>query len=511
MPPAGTMTDVYTGASPHPAADAWSRILGGSVARPWLPLAAIALIAAFWGAAVALADLNAVFLCVSLIGCLFILFDFRIGVVLLIVLLPISRSAVFPHAMLGITGLNPLNLLLIGTLGSCLLQGLADGSARRFLPPALLLYLVPITIAGLLGARHVDEIVPAYYMDDFIFYDTAAGYLLETLMKPLMLVVFALLVGAALARSKQPERFLVPTLVSIWVMGGLVIIFVARSGVGLGELSASGSREFLTPLGMHANELGRLYATAYGLALFAWAAAKAPGLKLVLLATMALATGALLLTFSRGGFLGFIVINGLFLLWRLNAKTVVFAVVLGACALFAVPPEVYERATLGFGDGLNAITAGRYEGLWLPLLPELLRSPVWGNGLGSILWSDAMRSAGPGSTILLTTHPHNAYLEALLDMGVAGLVLILAYFAHAWTRFRQLGRDQALAPEMRGFYQGAAAALASLLIAAVADGSLAPKAEQSFIWLAIGMMYGQLARKAAGGADNGYLKMKGAS
>src|SRR5882672_1264827 len=94
----------------------------------------IALLGAFWGSVVAVAEVNALYLCVSLIGCVFILLDFRIGVVLLIPLMPISQSAMFPHAMFGITGLNPANLLLAGTLGSCLLVGVSDGSIRRFMP-----------------------------------------------------------------------------------------------------------------------------------------------------------------------------------------------------------------------------------------------------------------------------------------------------------------------------------------------------------------------------------------
>jgi len=81
-----------------------------------LALGGLALLGAFWGSAVAVADLNALYLCVSLLGCVFILRDFRVGVVLLIALMPISNSNVFPHAMLGITGFNPLNLLLVGTL-----------------------------------------------------------------------------------------------------------------------------------------------------------------------------------------------------------------------------------------------------------------------------------------------------------------------------------------------------------------------------------------------------------
>ena len=48
----------------------------------------------------------------------------------------------------------------------------------------------------------------------------------------------------------------------------------------------------------------------------------------------------------------------------------------------------------GFGGGLNAITAGRVDGIWLPLLPEVLKHPIFGTGHSSILWSEAMRNGG---------------------------------------------------------------------------------------------------------------------
>src|SRR5689334_8772460 len=85
------------------------------VASKASPLACVVLLGLFFGLVVALAGINALILCASLVGCIFILRDFRIGVVLLILLVPISRSTVFPHEVLGVTGLNPLNLLLLGT------------------------------------------------------------------------------------------------------------------------------------------------------------------------------------------------------------------------------------------------------------------------------------------------------------------------------------------------------------------------------------------------------------
>ncbi|HWV91575.1 MAG TPA: hypothetical protein VNZ59_15980, partial [Burkholderiales bacterium] len=59
------------------------------------------------GYALALHEIEALYVGVTVSACVAILIDYRIGAVLLIVLLPVSSTALFPHAMLGITGLNP--------------------------------------------------------------------------------------------------------------------------------------------------------------------------------------------------------------------------------------------------------------------------------------------------------------------------------------------------------------------------------------------------------------------
>jgi O-antigen ligase len=472
---------VLSRAAGAPPAAAWGLLIAGALA----------------GTAVALAGVNAFILCAALLGCAFILLDFRVGVVLLIVLMPLSRSAMFPHAMFGITGLNPVNLLLAGTLGACLLQNLGAGKLRGFVPrPLLWLYLAPLVAAGALGVRHVEDIVPGFYQYGLIQFHDVAGYLRDMLFKPLLLVVFALLVAAAAARSARLEALLAPAVLSVWVMAALVLGFVALAGAGLGQLSASGARSFLSPLGIHANDLGRLYVSAYALLLFTWAAAGPGALRPLLLASLGLAVIALVLTFSRGALLGFMVVNVLFLAWRRSGKVLLLGALLAAAAPLLVPEAVFERLGTGFGEGANAVSAGRIDGLWLPLLPGVLASPLFGHGLASILWSDVMHLAeARGASVIGATHPHNAYLETLLDMGLAGLVLLGAFYLHVWRGLRALGADAALDPLLRGFFQGAAAGLAALLAVAVADSSLAPRAEQVYLWLAIGLMYGVRARR----------------
>jgi O-antigen ligase len=92
--------------------------------------------------------------------------------------------------------------------------------------------------------------------------------------------------------------------------------------------------------------------------------------------------------------------------------------------------------------------------------------------------------------LLQVAHPHNAYLETYMDMGLIGLVLLSAFWIYAWRRFRGYSRDKRLTPELQGFFEGAAAGLAAFLVAGMAGSSLAPAPEQAFLWLSVGVMFG---------------------
>jgi O-antigen ligase len=391
--------------------------------------------------------------------------------------------------MFGFTGLNPVNVLAAATFVSFALRG----RLRGFLPqPLLWLYLVPIFLAGLIGSRHVDDIVPYFFENLLMHFSDAAGYLRDQMAKPLMTVLVGLLIGAAVARSKRPERFIGPVIVSVWVMSLVAIGFVIASGVRLGALSSTGAREFFSAVGMHANDLGRLYAVAYALLLFTWGETRDKALKTVLTVTMGVLTIALILTFSRGAFAGFLLINALFLVWKFNARTFGLALLVIGAAAVIMPGFIMSRVMLGFGDGgdANAVSAGRIDEIWIPLIPDILHTPLWGNGLDSVMWSQAAWAG----TMLLVGHPHSAYLQAYLDMGAIGLVLLLAYFVTVWRGFRDLGSNAYLTPALRGFFQGATAGLLCFLVTGFAGSSLRPTSEFSYLWIAIGMMYGLRAR-----------------
>jgi len=352
---------------------------------PGVAVALLLLFGALSGVGIALGEVQAMLASVAIIAAIAALIDFRAGALFLMVLLPISSVSFFPRGMFGFTGLNPINVLMAATLVSFVGRGKRLGLLTP--KPLLLLYVAPIVLAGLIGSRHVDDIVPFYYENLLVHFTDGLGYMRDIMVKPLFIVVIALLVGAAVAQSKKPERFLAPIIVAVWVMSLTAIGFVVASGVRLGELSSTGSREFFSTLGMHANDLGRMYAVAYALLLFTWGETKDRALKMVLVATMFVLVIALVLTFSRGAFMGFLMINGLFLLWKFNAKTLAIALLVGSIGLLFMPGAVITRLMLGFDGGgdVNAVSAGRIDEIWGPLFMfDFWKSPLWGSGLDSV-------------------------------------------------------------------------------------------------------------------------------
>jgi len=155
------------------------------------------------------------------------------------------------------------------------LHGLFDHSLRRFVPAtAFYLYVSAYSNRRRLGSRHVSEIAPVFHIYGMLGFHDTAGYIRDLMVKPLSLVIFALLVAAAVLKSERPEKFLLPVF-DFCLDDECHGHRICRSVRNLASPACEHeSRAFLSPLGMHANDLGRLYAVAYALLLFTWAESK---------------------------------------------------------------------------------------------------------------------------------------------------------------------------------------------------------------------------------------------
>jgi O-antigen ligase len=232
---------------------------------------------------------------------------------------------------------------------------------------------------------------------------------------------------------------------------------------------------------------------ALAITLFVFAGATGWRSKIVLGCCVLIQAGAVFLTFSRGAYIGSVTIIVYFLITQ-KGKPWTRLALLGvlAGAILVMPGSILQRTTnQSANQDIDELSSGRVDEIWLPLIPSVLESPLIGRGHGSILWSEAAKR----KEILPVGQPHSAYLAALLDTGIVGTAIILAFLAHAWHTFWKL-RVMAKSKMLASFFQGASACIPLLLIQGITDDAFMPRYTQAFLWIAYGAALGLLSRSA---------------
>ena len=432
----------------------------------------------------------------------FILRDYRVGVVLLAVVLP--AMSMLPT----VRGLNPVNYLVaatwLGFLAGRWRLGPAGPGVHRpavvALPRPLWWGLVlPVTVGMVVAWPHIGEGVRNYpTLADAQRVFNPPDYLVDRFVKPLgYFLSFAFLLANAVRDSRRPEWFVAVLVLSALAPALAVFWSVAEYPGSFAELARD--RDFMAARGRHANEFGLLLALLFGPLLFVAAGAGPGRWRALSLGALALVVPALLLTFSRGGLLAALVVLGGFLWHHRRVKTLLLILALGTLMLVAAPTALKERLGTGLDAGALAythsadkdtLTAGRVYG-WALLVPEVAESPWIGSGLGSTQWSAAV-AAGR----YRANHPHNIYLEMLMDLGVLGLAAMVALHALYLRRLRRLSSSEALSPVMRSFFLGARWALWGGLAMAATTAYYMPNAAQAPWWFCLGLLFAYWDRAA---------------
>ncbi len=420
--------------------------------------------------------------------------NYRYGVLIAIVLLPLSSTNLIPREMFGVTGINPLNITLLFSVMSLFLLWSVQSRKIYFpkWPRFFWIYVAALVLAAFHGTFYVSSI-PSYFKTlEVINFDTINGYFLDSFLKPMIMVFTAFMLSIVIRNSRRPTLYLIPLFFSTIVLPIAVITYVTMSGEPLSYLASSNAtaRGFLSVIGMHANELGLMFNTAFALSLFCFFSASGFLEKWTLGVATIILTAAIALTFSRGAYLGYLAVVGYLLFTQRRFRTMLVVLLLATVAVFLMPDAVTERAATGLASGnIDGISAGRVDNIWLPLLPDFFSSPLVGHGLNSILWSGAAQHRA----ILPVGHPHSAYLGALLDFGFFGSIIIFLFFRHMWHVFMTLAKH-ASEPIWRGFFSGGMACILLLLVQGLTDDSFTPSRTQPFLWLAYGMAIGLTAR-----------------
>jgi hypothetical protein len=413
-----------------------------------------------------------------------VLANYRNGVWLLVLLLPFASTQMVPRQVFGVTGLNLENCLLVLTLSSLCLASLLSRGAVRFprLPLALLVYVVLIAFAAYRGSGSAERAITLPGDEPF----TVSRYLLDSFAKPMIIVVVAWL-AAAVSRNGNGQPLIWALAVAYVAFFVLIVGYLVVNGISLQSLASARARGFLDWTGMHANEVGLMANLGFAILLYTAAGTARPLLRLTLFACAVAAATTAALTFSRGAFVGLAIIVGYYLFTRRRTGQFVLALSIIVGVAFMLPDAFVERATTGFQtEDTHAITAGRLDTIWRPLLPTFWEAPILGHGLGSTPWATPnLRGA-----MLPVGHPHSAYLGVLLDLGMVGVPVVAAFFWSTWTMFTRLAKNHA-DPLWRGFFEGGVVCLMCLAVQGLTDDRFVPTYPQVALWLCYGLALGQ--------------------
>jgi putative inorganic carbon (hco3(-)) transporter len=166
---------------------------------------------------------------------------------------------------------------------------------------------------------------------------------------------------------------------------------------------------------------------------------------------------AVILTFSRAGFLGLVVVGG-FLLWRLQRRHRVFPIIAVIILIFAsvtILPGGYGHrlATIFNPSNDETESAQQRQELLFRAVDVAIHRPILGVGLGNFhLYSRHEMKA------------HNSYLEIWAEIGLPGLFAYLILLFAPFRGLRKIENDQFVRDEFYYLSLGLQAAIASYLI-----------------------------------------------
>jgi O-antigen ligase len=423
--------------------------------------------------------------------------DWYIALCGLIAIMAVIEHPDMPKTLFGVQGLNPWNLLLLAVVASWLMSRRRERlvwDMPRWANLLLLAYLgvVIVGFARMITNRDGLEDSTAYLVSE---------YLVNTVK---WVIPGLLLYDGCRSRS----RFLLglAALSSIYILLAIQVIKWMPPGSILSgdELSARSTKIISNEIGYHRVNLSVMLAGA------SWAILAARGLKgtFAARALVTVAAGAVVyaqaLTGGRAGYGTWAAVGVLLSLLRWRRYLLAIPIVVGTVVTFV--PAARDRMLQGFTQDTRdtsaylesqqqvrdpdapddyTITAGRTL-IWPYVVEKIGQAPLFGYG------REAMKRTGLAAFLFEELgedfpHPHNAYLQWLLDNGALGFAITMPFYVMV------LGISTSLFRDSRSpvFVAGGGAALAlvlALLIGAIGSQTFYPREGAVGMWAAIGLM-----------------------
>lgn len=337
------------------------------------------------------------------------------GLVLMTVL---TQHPSMPSRMFGLQGLNPWNAVFLVILLFWWLNRRNEPLAPHARDGMLWLILAYVGLVLTCG-------LAAMY--DAIAYATSSNIewiLVDGIVNPIKYAAVGLLMYDG-ARTRQRVQV---TLITAALSGVAYAALMYKSiGLRILTIDYEDARRLTDKLvGLFANDLGELLAFTFWAVLFLMPALRKGRPRWACVCCSLLLLPAFAALKSRAGFFAFGLIG--FIMGIIQWRSILVMLIAGGTAAVLFVPSVTDRILTGVTDesvNWDAVSAGRTSNIWPPVIEQITKSPLIGHGRFAILRTECREEIVAREGVV-PTHPHNAYLEILLDAGLVGLWICMA-------------------------------------------------------------------------------------
>lgn len=282
-------------------------------------------------------------------------------------------------------------------------------------------------------------------------WNTFVDFLIKTIL------IFIVLVNVVRTEMRIKLLIYLALVVSIYLCIHLIGDY--RAGVfklGLEETNTQRVEGAIKGLFDNSNDLALHLVTMIPLAFVLGLENKNPLRKLIFWGTTLLMISAVIITFSRGGFIGMIVMALVLVrkLARRNKSLALAALVLGVVFFLAVAPGAYAGRLATIFDSASDITGSSSQRTVVLKRSILvaLRYPLFGVGLGNFHHKSEQELG-----------THNAYTQVAAECGIAAMVFYIIFIVHPIRKLRMIEREMFERNENSRYYYLAIGLQASLI------------------------------------------------
>lgn len=277
------------------------------------------------------------------------------------------------------------------------------------------------------------------------------------------ILIFIVLANVVRTEVRMKLLIYLALAVSIYLCFHLIADY--RAGVfkiGLAETNTQRVAGAIKGLFDNSNDLALHLVTMIPLAFVLALENKNPLRRIVFWSISLLMIAAVIITFSRGGFIGLIAMSLVLVrkIGRRNKTAAIGALVLGAIFFLAVAPGAYAGRLATIFDSASDLTGSSSQRTVVLKRSILvaLRYPLFGVGLGNFHHKSEQELG-----------THNAYTQVAAETGIAAMVCYIIFLVHPLRKLRMIEREMFERNENSRYYYLAIGMQASIVAYMVAS------------------------------------------